>query len=125
MNKIDTELENKLSLEDQHTLNEINQECDLFDLIRLSFSGNGAWLTYFMYLIGFAAFFAAVYLYVNFAASTDLKSSLAYAVGIFICVFILFTVKILGWQNMQRLELLREIKRVEMRLMLLAKQPPS
>ncbi len=125
MNKIDKELEAKLSLDEQRNMNEISQEGDLVDLLRLSFSGNSAWITYVTYLIGFAAFFAAVYLYVNFSASTDLKTSLAYVVGIFICVFVLFTVKILGWQNMQRLELLREIKRVEMRIMLLSKQPPS
>lgn len=122
MSKIDSEIRRELSDDDQRALNEIDQEGGLVDLIGLSFQGSGAWLTYYMYIVGFAAFFAGIYLYVNFAATTDLKTSIAYAIGIIICVFVLFTVKIIGWQNMQRLELLREIKRIEMRIMLLSKQ---
>jgi hypothetical protein len=121
MTKIDDDIVNKLGDDDQTEISEINKEGGLFDLVSLSFSGTGAWITHYMYIIGFGAFFAAVYLGVNFVAATDLKTSLAYAVGINVCVLILVMVKILSWQNMQRLELLREIKRLEMRIMLLSR----
>jgi hypothetical protein len=121
MNKIDEEIKSGLSPHDKDDMQEIEQEGGLVDLIGLSVTGPSAWLTYYMYTVGFGAFFAAVYLYVGFLAAADLKTSLAYALGIIICVFILFTVKIVGWQNMQRLEILREIKRVEMRIMRLSK----
>lgn len=121
MTKIDEEIKSGLNAHAKEQLQEMEQEGGLGDLISLSVSNTSAWLTYYMYTVGFAAFIAAIYLYVGFARSADLKTSLAYAIGIVICVFILFTVKILGWQNMQRLEILREIRRVEMRIMLLSK----
>ncbi len=120
MSKIDDNIRSELSNEDKQSMQAIDNEGGLFDLIRLGFSGPSAWINYYMYIIGFVAFFAAVYLTVNFNTALDLKTSLAYVLGINICCLILVTIKILGWQNMQRLEILREIKRVEMRLMLFA-----
>ena len=125
MNNIDEEIRKALTQEDQKTMEAIDKEGGIFDLIGLSFSGPQAWLTYYMYAIGFLAFFAGVYLYVQFASTTDLKMGLAYTIGIMICVSILVTIKIIGWQNMQRLELLREIKRLEMRMMLLSEKNES
>ena len=121
MTKIDEDLKNQLNEDDQTEIKKIDHEGGLFDLIKLSFSGAGSWLTYYLYIAGFAAFFAGVYLYINFTATTDIKTSLAYVVGINICVLILLMIKLISWQNMYRLELLREIKRIEMRLMLLSK----
>jgi len=121
MSKIDDELKSRLNSKDQKAVDELDREGGLTDLVSLSFSGTGSWITYYMYFVGFAAFFAAVYLYVNFAATADIKTSLAYGIGIVICVLVLVMVKILSWQNMQRLELLRELKRIEMRVMQLSK----
>ncbi len=121
MTRIDEDLKKKLSPQDQSTVTEMSEEGGLVDMIKLSFLGSGAWLTYYIYIIGFAAFFAAVYLTVNFLATADIKTSITYAVGINVCVLILVIVKIIGWQNMLHLELMREIKRLEMRVMKLSK----
>lgn len=125
MNDIDEEIKKALSKEDQKALDEIGNEAGLFEVIGLSFSGRQAWLTYYMYGFGFATFSAGVWMSTKFFASTDIKTSLEWMLGIIVCLFGLAIVKVLSWQQMQKLEILREIKRLEMRIMLVTSQPES
>lgn len=122
MNDIDEEIKKALSKEDQRALEEIGKEAGLFEVIGLSFSGRQAWLTYYMYAFGFATFIAGAWMSTKFFASTDIKTSLEWMLGIILCLFGLAIVKVISWQQMQKLEILREVKRLEMRIMLVAGQ---
>lgn len=125
MNNIDEEIKKALSKEDQEALDKIGVEAGLFEVIGLSFSGRQAWLTYYMWSFGFATFTAGVWMSTKFFASTDIETRLEWMLGIIVCLFGLAIVKILSWQQMQKLEILREIKRLEMRIMLVSGQPES
>lgn len=117
MNNIDEEIRKALSKEDQKTLDEMGNGAGLFEVIGLSFAGRQAWITYYMYAIGFAAFGLGVWMSTKFFTSTDIKSSLEWLLGIIVCLFALTIIKVISWQQMQKLEILREIKRLEMRIM--------
>jgi hypothetical protein len=44
--------------------------------------------------------------------------ALMWTIGIIVCLFILAIIKVISWTHMQKLELMREIKRLEARVML-------
>lgn len=118
MTDIDEEIRQALTDEDQKAIDEIDNEAGLFELIGMTFKGKQAWITYYIYFVGFAVAGAGVYFIIQYLGTSDIKSSLTYALLIITCLFIIAILKLFSWQQMQKLELLREIKRLEMRIML-------
>ncbi len=122
MSDIDAKIRNALAAEDQKAIDEIDDGAGLFELIGLTFKGKQAWMSYYMYAVGFAVTAAFVYFTIQYLGTADIKSSLNWALLMLGCLFIITLVKILGWQQIQKAELMREIKRLEMRIMLVAEQ---
>lgn len=120
MNNIDEQIRNALDAEDRKAIAEIDDGAGLFEMISLTFKGKQAWMAYYMYFVGLAVFAALVYFVVQYLGTSDIKTSLNWALLIIGCMFVLTMVKILGWQQIQKMELMREIKRLEMRIMLVA-----
>jgi len=118
MQDIDERIRQALSQEDQKIIAEIDRGASFFEMLGMGFKGKQAWMMYYMYALGFAVFIALVYFALQFFATADLKSSLAWALGIITCLHMITMVKIMAWQQLFKLELLRELKRLEMRLML-------
>jgi hypothetical protein len=87
MNDIDEEIKKALSKADHKALDEIGKEAGLFEVIGLSFSGRQAWLTYTLYALGFATFIAGVWMSTKFFTSAGIKTSLAWLLGIIVCLF--------------------------------------
>lgn len=118
MHDIDEKIRQALTEADKKAIDEISSGTGLFELIGMSFKGKQAWMMYYMYLLGFVVFLLLVYCTVQFFNTQDLKMSLSWGLGILTCMFMIMLVKIMAWQQMFKLELLRELKRLEMRLML-------
>lgn len=118
MSDIDEQIRNALAAEDQKAIDEIDDGAGLFELIGLTFKGKQAWLSYYMYFVGLVVAAAFVYFVIQYLGTSDIKSSLNWALLILGCGFALTMLKVLGWQQMQKAELMREIKRLEMRIML-------
>mgnify|MGYP006919391830 FL=1 len=118
MNNIDEQIRKALTEEDQKMLAEIDSEAGLFELIGMTFKGKQAWITSYIYFAGLAVSAAAVYFVIQYLGTGDIKSSLNWALLIITCLLTIVILKIFSWQQMQKLELLREIKRLEMRIML-------
>tara|TARA_R110002073_G_scaffold140338_3_gene291216 strand:- start:373 stop:750 length:378 start_codon:yes stop_codon:yes gene_type:complete len=118
MSDIDEQIRNALAAEDQKAIDEIDDGAGLFELIGLSFKGKQAWLSYYIFFLGFAVAAAFVYFVIQYLAADDLKTSLNWALLIIGSLFMTTLIKVLGWQQMQKAELMREIKRLEMRIML-------
>ena len=122
MSDIDEKIRNALMAEDQKAIDEIDDGAGLFELIGLTFKGKQAWMTYYMYFLGLVVGTALVYFVTQYLGAADIKTSLNWALLILGCLFIITLIKILSWQQIQKAELLREIKRLEMRIMLVAEQ---
>ena len=120
MNDIDEQIRNALDAEDRKAIDEIDDGAGLFEMISLTFKGKQAWMTYYMYFLGLAVLTALVYFVIQYLGTSDIKTSLNWALLIIGCMFVITMVKILGWQQIQKMELMREIKRLEMRIMLVA-----
>ena len=89
-------------------------------MMGMTFRGKQAWITWYMYALGFATFVLGLYFLDRYFAATDIKTSLTWALGIMTCLSVLIVIKVVGWQQMMKMELMREIKRLEMRVMLAA-----
>ncbi len=118
MNSIDEQIRKALTEEDQRLIDEMDDQAGLFDMIGMSFKGKQAWLTYYMYFLGFATFVVGLYCLNQFFATDDLKSSLSWLLAMVACLSIFIVIKVIGWQQLNKLEIMREIKRLEMRIML-------
>jgi hypothetical protein len=118
MNDIDEQIRKALTAEDQKAIEEIDNSAGLFEMIGLTFKGKQAWLSYYMYFCGIVVSAAFVYFVIQYLGTTDIKSSLNWALLILGCGFFLTMLKVLGWQQMQKAEIMRDIKRLEMRIML-------
>lgn len=125
MNNIDEQIRQALTEEDQKVIDEIDHEAGLFELIGMTLKGKQAWITYYIYFAGLAATAAGVYFIIQYLGVSDIKSSMNYALLIITCLLIITILKIFSWQQMQKMELLREIKRLEMRIMLVAEKTSS
>lgn len=125
MNDVDEKIRQALTQQDQAEIDAMSQQAGLFEMIGLSLSGRQAWFTYYMYILGFATFFVWLWMTVQFFGSTDIQTSLEWLLGIITCLTLFTIIKILGWQQMQKLEIMREIKRLEMRMMLVTSQKPA
>ncbi len=122
MSDIDEKIRNALVAEDQKAIDEIDDGAGLFELIGLTFKGKQAWMTYYMYFLGLIVASALVYFVIQYLGAADIKTSLNWALLILGCLFMITLIKILSWQQIQKAELLREIKRLEMRIMLVAER---
>lgn len=118
MSDIDEQIRNALKAEDQKAIDEIENSAGLFELVGLTFKGRQAWLSYYMYFVGTVVAAACVYFIIQYLGTSDIKSSLNWALLILGCGFILTILEVIGWQQIQKAEIMREIKRLEMRIML-------
>lgn len=120
MSNIDEQIRKALTEEDQKIIDEINDGPGLFELIGMTFKGKQAWVSYYMYFAALAASAAGVYFIIQYLGTSDIKSSLNWALLIIACLMGISLLKIFSWQQIQKMEILQEIKRLEMRIMLAA-----
>ena len=118
MTDIDSKIRNSLDAEDQLLLKEIEKDASLFEMLGMAFHGKQAWMTWYMWVMGFIAFIAGVYCAREFFATDELKTAMAWMLGVMVSLTVMIIIKTVGWMQMQKLELLREIKRLEVRLLL-------
>ncbi len=123
MNTIDEEIRRALTEDDQRAIAELEEPVGLFDMLGMALRGKQAWITWYMWILGFAIFVFGVYAFMQFLAVEELKASLVWLLAINVCLSVLVTVKVVGFTQMQKLEVMREIKRLELRLISNTEQP--
>lgn len=117
MNEIDEEIKSALEDEDAKLFAELSDEAGVFELVGMSFKGKNAWVAWYMWIMGFIVFVLGVYALTLFLAENDLKTAMGWALTINACMFVIALIKIMSWQQMHKLEVMREIKRMEVRLL--------
>jgi hypothetical protein len=119
---IDEQIRHALSESERRELEQFAGEVGVFEMIGMAFKGRQAWLTYYIWFAGVVAFAAGLYFLQQFFNTADLKSALGWMMAMHLCLTLIVVVKIIGWQHMHRQELLLELKRLEMKVMLLARE---
>ncbi len=117
MSDIDAQIRQALTEEERQLIDDSTNQAGLFELVGMSFKGKQAWMTWYMWIMGFVIFFLGIYFLTRFFAAADLKESLAWALAIIACLSVMIVIKVLSWQHLTKLEIMREIKRLELRLL--------
>lgn len=101
-------------------LDAIEQGEGYFGLLGASMKGRQAWVTYYLYVLGFATFFVALYCLSGYLDAARLEDKLDWALALVACLFVFSLVKIIGFDQIMKLEMLHEVRRLEMRILSLS-----
>jgi hypothetical protein len=69
-------------------------------------------------VLGLATLALFIYCLTSYLASEGIDSSLDWALGLIACMFVFTLIKLIAFEQMLKFEMLRELKRIELRLML-------
>lgn len=117
MTDIDEKIRQALSEEDHKALDRMGDRYDPFDLSLLAFKGGQRSVAVIVWILGFVSFALLVYCGYRYFAVDDLKQSLTWGIGVVLCGLSIVVAKVIAWQMMQTQVLIREVKRLELRLL--------
>jgi hypothetical protein len=92
------------------------------ELLTETFRGRHRWLAIGAVVVNLVLFGAAVLSGIRFVGADDLRSMALWGVAMMLCFATVTTIKIWYWLEMNRLAITREVKRVELRLVQMAKR---
>jgi uncharacterized membrane protein YciS (DUF1049 family) len=116
MESIDERIQKALSSEDQAFLARMDSDGSLYRDIAATFRGHTRWLNALAFLFAFVLLAVGVVCGWQFATQTDLRSMQLWGVGTILSFLALGLIKLWFWMEMQKVAIVREIKRVELQL---------
>jgi uncharacterized membrane protein YciS (DUF1049 family) len=116
MESIDERIQKALSAEDQALLARMDADSSLYGDIAATFRGHARWLNAFGWFGALLFFALAVVCSWQFATQTDVRSMLMWGAGTIIAFLWLGMTKLWFWMELQKVGIVREIKRVELQL---------
>lgn len=122
MSDIDQKIRQALSEEDRKAIDRMEDNYDPLELALLGFKGSQRIGNAVVWILGFVFFFLLLYCGYRYFAVDNMKESLTWAVAMLLCGMSIVIVKIIASQVMQTQVLIREIKRLELRVLTSQKQ---
>lgn len=120
MTNLDQAIRQALSAEDAEFLARFEKEAPLHEQVLGTFTGSWGALNIFGVLLTFAMFGAFVYCVWNLFETTDLRAIMLWSVGVLATALSVAMLKIWFWMEMQKNQVLREVKRLELQVARLA-----
>ena len=124
MNEFDKLIKDTLSKEDEEFLKGMNED-SLFQLMTSNFKGKLGWVSIYAFFMTMVFFAIAIYAGFKFFAVEETKDLLLWATVFMFSMLTVSLLKIWQWLQMDKNRVLREIKRLELQISLLAKQNNS
>jgi hypothetical protein len=116
MNDADARIRAALSAEDEAFLAGLDHERGLLAQVGDMFRGPiGRW-TVLVYIMGVAVTALGAWTVVKMFAATDTRALILWTAAAMTCALMVTTVKLWAWSRMQTLSILRELKRIELRV---------
>jgi len=113
---IDERIQKALSSEDQAFLARMDADGSLYRDIAATFQGHMRWLSALAWIVALALFAVALVCGWQFATQTDLRRMQLWGLGTTLAFLGLGLIKLWFWTEMQKVAIVREIKRVELQL---------
>ena len=85
-------------------------------MIAQSFRSKMRWMIMLLYVEGFAICGVIIWAAMKLYAAQEIKQMIVYSMTIILCAVVMVIIKVIGWQQMNRASLMREIKRLELQL---------
>lgn len=116
MQSIDERIQKALSSEDRAFLAQMNDDGSLYRDISAMFLGHRRWLTAVAWLLALGFFAIAVVCAWHFATAPDMRVMQLWGAGTVVAFMALFMIKLWFWMELEKLTIVREIKRVELQV---------
>lgn len=116
MESIDERIKKALSSEDQAFLARMDADSSLYSDIAATFRGHTRWINAFGWFGALIFFGAGVVCAWQFSMHTDLRSMLMWGAGAIVAFLWLGMIKLWFWMELQKVGIVREIKRVELQV---------
>lgn len=113
MESIDERIQKALSSEDQAFLARMNADGSFFRDVAETFRGHMRWLNALAWVFAIALFAVAVFCSWKFATRTDSRNMQLWGAGTIVAILSLGLIKLWFWMELQKVAIVREIKRVE------------
>lgn len=121
MNEFDKLIKDTLSADEAEFLKEMDED-SILQMLSSNFKGKMGWISVYAFIMTLIFFGAAVYAAFEFFDSSETKQLVLWATVFLFSMFTVSMLKIWQWLQMDKNRILREIKRLELQISLLAKQ---
>ena len=110
-------------MEDENeTIRNMAEEQGVFTMVLDTFRGRNGWLMVVQAIATVVIFAIGIYALVKFMDTTDPRESSLYGMIIMLAMVAVSVMKIMGWMEMTKNSIVREILRVELRVIELSKK---
>lgn len=122
---MDDRIRAALSAEDEAFLAGLEQEQGLFAQQSAMFHGPMARWTVLVYVMGLVFAALGAFTIVRMFAAPDTRELILWTAAAMFCGLTITMIKLWAWSRMQTLSILRELKRIELRVARIEAQPPG
>ncbi len=119
--KIDSLIKDALSEEEATYYAKLDEQNYIVQYGQL-FKGKQGWLTAIITIAIFGLFATVIYGFIQFDSATETKDQIFYAIIIMMAFFSIAILKIWNWMQMDKYSVLREMKRLELQVSILAEK---
>ncbi|GMN08280.1 hypothetical protein MTsPCn5_36690 [Croceitalea sp. MTPC5] len=119
--KIDDLIKEALSKEEAEFYDALEEQ-NLFQKIGETFKGKTGWLVIFMNLMNLIFFVLFVYCCIQFFKTDETNALIKWTAAGFLCWSFMAFIKLYVWMQMNKNDILRELKRLELQVSILSKK---
>ncbi|MCW5516505.1 DUF6768 family protein [Muriicola sp. Z0-33] len=113
--KIDDLIKETLSAEEAQFYDELEEQ-NIIGKMGEVYKGKFGWLAVIMNIITLAAFILMVYCIFQFFNTQETNELIKWSSGAFLCMIVMGMLKLFVWLQMDKNDILRELKRLELQL---------
>lgn len=115
MEEIDKLIKEALSQEEAKFYDELGEQ-NILEKLGGVFKGKLAWLAIIMNVVNLAIFGLLIYCLVQFLGTEATNELIQWGVGILACLACMSMIKLYVWMQMDKNDILRELKRLELQI---------
>nr|WP_299341133.1 DUF6768 family protein [Allomuricauda sp.] len=119
LEKIDELIKEALNEEEASFYDELGEE-NFMEKLGTVYRGKLGWLTALMNVVHLLTFVCFIYCIVQFFNTSDTNELILWSSAGFLCMIVMGMLKLFVWMQMNKNDVLREIKRLELQVSLLA-----
>ena len=124
MSEIDDMIKKALTEEESEVLKSLEEE-SFFDMLTANFKGKLGWISVYAAVLTFVFFGVSIYAAIEFFKTDVVKELIMWSAVFMFSIITVSLLKIWQWLQMDKNRLLREIKRLELQVSVLAKNMPD
>ncbi|MGE0707953.1 MAG: DUF6768 family protein [Planctomycetota bacterium] len=125
MKDLDQEIREALAAEDRELLEEIGADPSLPERVVLTLRGRSRPFVILSVVAGIAFLGLLVFTGIRFYEAPTVREQLLWGAGVFYALLIILGIKVWYWMEMNQAALIREVKRLELQVALLARRLPG